>query len=297
MKQTLALVLMVFGLVGCATSADGVYIIKDGMKLMNRNHPSYAANIETNYKLLTLPRAEARPLSSSWVGDGFFHDGGKSFSSQAEINEHVLSECAKFYSQRCLISREGDRNVWAENKIAYQNSPEMIEILRQTQEERLAQEKSHKEKLERQIAYREARAKQAAAKREEQKAKILAGLKQRCDEYGFTGDANISACIQREAQHDKELAMQKYELQKTRVALQQAQSEAQSRVYAQSLLPVAEEEEDIPFLIKILGDVAMGVAEAYADPAFHRDVQQQKQINQLKANQNRDIFRDCRPNC
>ena len=31
---------------------------------------------------------------------------------------------------------------------------------------------------------------------EKTKQKILAGLKLRCEEYGFTGDANISACIQ-----------------------------------------------------------------------------------------------------
>ncbi|MDB4056422.1 hypothetical protein N9516_02890 [Gammaproteobacteria bacterium] len=180
-----------------------------------------------------------------------------------------------------------ESGTWAE--MPFEISPEMMEISAKIREEKLGQEKSDKEKLEQQTAYREARAKQAAAKREEQKAKILAGLKQRCEEYGFAGDVNISACIQREAQHDKELAMQKQELRETRVALQQAQSQAQSRAYAQSLPPVVEEEEDIPFLIKFLGDVATGVAEAYADPAFHRDVQQQKQINQLKANQKRCV--------
>tara|TARA_B110000483_G_C18021848_1_gene475312 strand:- start:48 stop:881 length:834 start_codon:yes stop_codon:yes gene_type:complete len=131
--------------------------------------------------------------------------------------------------------------------------------------------------------------KQDESRKQERKKKILADLKQRCNGYGFTGESNISACIQREAQHDKELAMQKYELEKTRIALQQAQSQAQSRAYVQSLPPVAEEEEEIPWLIKFLGDVAIGVAEGYADPAFHRDVQQQKEINQLKANQRRCV--------
>ena len=122
---------------------------------------------------------------------------------------------------------------------------------------------------------------------EKTKQKILAGLKLRCEEYGFTGDANISACIQREAQHDKELAMQKLELQKTRVALQKAQSEAQSRAYAQSLPPVVEEEEEIPWLIKFLGDVAIGVAEGYEHQATHPTPPAPKQ----------DIYRNCRPNC
>jgi len=146
-----------------------------------------------------------------------------------------------------------------------------------------------------------AKAKEQEARKKQQ---ILAGLKQRCSEYGFTGESNIAACIQREAQHDKELAMQKYELEKTRLALQQAKADAQSRtyqssIYAQNETPIEEKEEDLPFLIKFLGDVAIGVAEAYADPAFHRDVQQQKQINQLRANQNQnnDVFRNCRPNC
>ena len=129
--------------------------------------------------------------------------------------------------------------------------------------------------------------KMATRKREEEeterrKQNIIIGLTQRCEEYGFSGESNISACIQREAQHDKELALQRLELQ---------------RSYAQNVTEPVPEEEDLPFLVKFLGDVAMGVAENLADPNFHRNLQQQKEINQLKANQNRDIWRDCRPNC
>ena len=127
---------------------------------------------------------------------------------------------------------------------------------------------------------------------EKTKQKILAGLKLRCEEYGFTGDGNISACIQREAQHDKELAMQKYELQKTRLALQQAQSQAQSRAYAQSLPPVVEEEEDLPFLIKFLGDVAIGVAEQY--PAAVLEAQQKQDAYNRGVKQGRA---QAKPNC
>ena len=323
MKYTLALVLIIFGLVGCATNSDRGYTMVDGVKYLDRNHPNFAANIETNYTLLRLPKAEARAVNSLTVGDGFYHDGGKSFSGQSEINKHVLSECEKVTSQRCLIAREGDKNVWVENKMAFHNSPGMIEISRKVREERLAQEKREmyvddmtqrditRQDVKGKIGYCNAMyssnqqlrntclnqigfiepsiraeiAKQDASRNQERKKKILTDLKQRCDGYGFTGESNISACIQREAQHDKELAMQKYELEKTRLALQQAQA----RTYAQNVTEPVPEEEDLPFLIKFLGDVAMGVAEAYADPAFHRDVQQQKQINQLKANQRRCV--------
>ena len=135
----------------------------------------------------------------------------------------------------------------------------------------------------------------ARVKREEalEKELLISRLQKRCESYGFTGESNIAACIQREAQHDKELAIQKYELQKTRLALQQAQSNS----YAQSYIEPVEEDEDLPFLIKFLGEVAMGVAENLADPAVQQNIQQQQQINQLKANQNRDIYRNCKPNC
>ena len=123
---------------------------------------------------------------------------------------------------------------------------------------------------------------------ERQKAKILAGLKQRCEEYGFTGDGNISACIQREAQHDKELAMQRYELEKTRLALQQSQS----RAYAQSLPPVVEEEEEMPWLIKFLGDVAIGVAEQY--PAAVLEAQQKQDAYNRGVKKGRA---QAKPNC
>ena len=113
--------------------------------------------------------------------------------------------------------------------------------------------------------------------REKEKAKILADLKKRCEGYGFSGESNISACIQREAQHDKELAVQRYELKKTRLALQQAQS----RAYAQNVTEPVQKEEDLPFLIKFLGDVAVGVAEAYADPNRAMIENQQQQINNL----------------
>ena len=138
---------------------------------------------------------------------------------------------------------------------------------------------------------------QAAKKEEEQKIRIIIGLTQRCKEYGFTGESNISACIQREAQHDKELAMQKYELQKTRVALQHAQSQAQSRAYAQSLPPVVEEEEKLPWLIKFLGDVVMGVAEQY--PAAVLEAQQKQNAYNSGVKKGRAQGKpDCgQPNC
>ena len=48
--------------------------------------------------------------------------------------------------------------------------------------------------------------------------------------------------------------------------------------------PVAEveAEEELHWAVKFLGDVAMGVAENLADPQFHNNIRQQKEINRLK---------------
>ncbi|MDA9307184.1 hypothetical protein N9Q82_04255 [Gammaproteobacteria bacterium] len=306
MKHTLALVLMVFGIVGCATTIDTSTPRAQALMQEVRSDRLALERIEqaeltANSKSTLEKEEDINELISRINETTLAIKAIQEKATQEESTQKILAvaepttpyECAQRYIPVEELTK------------CYNALPDEVKILKKV--ERLAQETSDKEKsdkekrykemVEQQIAYREARAKEAeakrAAKREEQKVKILAGLKLRCEEYGFTGNANISACIQREAQHDKELAMQKQELQQelreTRVALQQAQSQAQSRVYAQSLPPVVEEEEDIPFLIKFLGDVAMGVAEAYADPAFHRDVQQQKQINQLKANQRRCV--------
>ena len=91
---------------------------------------------------------------------------------------------------------------------------------------------------------------------------IINQLKNRCASYGFDGDSNISACIQREAQHDKEMAIQELELQRARVALQKAQSQS----YVQ---PVAEvkAEEKLHWTVKFLGDIIKEYPEARAKAA------------------------------
>jgi len=299
MKHTLALVLMLFGIVGCATSDSSSQTI-DGEKIFNPLHPNYSKNINDYYQKLESPKAQAiaiRPnglVKTSAAGYTLrIIDGGAQYLSQKEVNSVVLNKCEEKFNLKCLIADEGGKNVWSDNQAVYQNTPIAIAA----REERTLREKAAAVRLAKRVEIIEAKKKRQEktriAQEELRKKEILVELNERCLKYGFTGASNISACVQREAQHDKELAIQRLELQRTKLALEQVQS----RVYAQNVTQSVEEEEDIPFLIKFLGDVAIGVAEAYADPAFHRDVQQQKEINQLKANQNRDIYRNCRPNC
>ena len=57
--------------------------------------------------------------------------------------------------------------------------------------------------------------------------RIIAELRERCVSYGFTGDNNIAACVQREAQHQLELAKLETE-SRERIKLVQQQSSNQS---------------------------------------------------------------------
>lgn len=291
--------------IGCANTWSGCRQSSHTVKTEYKN-----VDLEPNYNLVAYPKAEAMNLKTGEK----FHFGHSVVPSRCNIGDVGYKHCPKvfvqklcedLYASKCILSRFNDEIYYQsledyksqeESRLATREEEigvnvsycfkafESNEILKQSCLDKLNYIISDEQALK----IKE----QIALERKQEKEKILAELSQRCNEYGFTGESNISACIQREAQHDKELAMQKYELKKTRLALQQAQANSNSRNVIQPA-----QEEDLPFLIKFLGDVAMGVAENLADPNFHINLQQQQQINQLKANQNTDIFRDCRPNC
>jgi hypothetical protein len=307
MKHTLALVLMVCGVVGCASFAPSTKVIEvshnmevtSGDASTNETH-IWQTKIVKNYEDLTVGTDSDRAEAMSIETGEKFHIGnyplGFFYGNKHKLEPTLIKNCEKLFKSKCVttrtnIGRAGNPNA-GDPFFAIVVRPEVDTIfykdfedyqLRQANNElRQAQNKRTREiNLKNKLAREKRLAKESTRKEEEEKKRIIIGLTQRCAEYGFTGESNISACIQREAQHDKELAMQKYELQKTRVALQQAQSQAQS------LPPVVEEEEEAPWLIKFLGDVAIGVAEGYEHQAMHPTPPAPKQ----------DIFRNCRPNC
>ena len=276
MKHTLALVLMVLGLVGCSSttfnpSADH-WVSMPSTSLCFTYYSNYGVARDKTWRLTNYNRIineiDRRGISCKTFAK----------ASDKDWMRDWVNKNSNPYSSRLKYERdweEHSQKVLKEERLAKNE-------LRQAQNKR-----TREINLKNKLAREKRLAKESAIKEEEEKKRIIIGLTQRCEEYGFTGESNISACIQREAQHDKELAMQKYELQKTRVALQQAQSQAQSRAYAQSLPPVVEEEEKVPWLIKFLGDVAIGVAEGYEHQATHPAPPAPKQ----------DIYRNCRPNC
>lgn len=57
--------------------------------------------------------------------------------------------------------------------------------------------------------------------------RIIADLRERCVSYGFTGDNNIAACVQREAQHKLELAEKENESREIiKLAVQQSSNQS-----------------------------------------------------------------------
>ena len=309
MKHTLAVVVMVFGLVCCATltSDPNVPVAisfsdgSDGQCRLNNKRISFIANIPSTPMIrrsdddlrYSCNTSDGRLVSGSMPSSIDALKAGGNVLLDLGITD-ALTDKARNYPSILVIQvppitqeRKAEIKLLAEQKIIDDKEKAAARKVTLAKLAIAKKERAARQKI--QAANQEIEKKKKA---ERQKAQILAGLKQRCEEYGFTGDANISACVQREAQHDKELAMQKYELQKTRVALQHAQSQAQSRAYAQSLPPVVEEEEEMPWLIKFLGDVAIGVAEQY--PAAVLEAQQKQDAYNRGVKKGRA---QAKPNC
>jgi len=278
MNKNLLLILMGFGLIGCVSNTEtglqfgllNIEVSKESKYIWDTVLVKDYENLNKNY-----PRSEAIDIISGKK----FHIGHMKGSSEAEVVYSAKRFCGLIHNTTCVTSRIND-NILIRD---------LDDYLAQAGT-RAKKSKEYEAKIAKINANTEARAKLLEA---EKKQRTIAMLSKRCESYGFTGESNIAACIQREAQHDKELAIQKYELQKTRLALQKAQSNNYAQTYAEPI----QEDDDLPFLIKFLGEVAVEVAENLSDPTYIQLQQQQQQINQLKANQNRDIYRNCRPNC
>ena len=228
MKKLLALLLL-FGIVGC--SSKPFYTNDDGVKIYTEDNLETEAFLKSEYGLLLSPKALAKPIRSLTLWDNVYYAAGEYlvFTDQSQINQYTLTKCEKSFSERCLIAMEGNKIVWQTNLQKYKEN-----------------EKEENE-----------------AKDEAKRITLINALKKRCVSYGFSGDSNIAACIQREAQHDKEIAMQKLELQKTNAS-------------------DVEAEEELSWVVKFLGDVTKGVIKGLADPQNQNNKQQQEEINRLK---------------
>lgn len=193
-------------------------------------------------------KALARPVN---FGKGVKSGYGISRNAQSQemANKLAIADCEKTYG-KCLLFYEGNDSVWKSNQFEYAQAESKRrqeyanysqEALLERQRQRYIDEQKRKEE------------------EEEKRVAVLVALKERCIEYGFTGNNNIASCIQREAQHDFEIEQQKYQ-----VALLK-QELADQRLYASQNTQQVQvnESEEIPFWMEILGAFAEGAAEGY----------------------------------
>ena len=168
------------------------------------------------------------------------------------VNILAISRCERLIKSECVVSKSNDFRVVGED-IRYSNIKEVRD------------------------EYSIVFANRARAEIENQKkSAVIHALKERCISYGFTGDNNIAACVQREAQHDYEIEQKEYQLQL-----------AQRQTYAQQ--NIKQEAPETPWYLFILEAVAEGVEEGYKQKAL---------IQTMDARYaKKDIYRYCRPNC
>tara|TARA_B100001142_G_C14147952_1_gene583332 strand:+ start:119 stop:895 length:777 start_codon:yes stop_codon:yes gene_type:complete len=133
----------------------------------------------------------------------------------ADKNKKYSEEEYNEYIKACMliISRFD-----AERKETYEREQSEIN-------KRIILEGERKETYEKQQKQLELRLEE---ERRAERERIIADLRERCVSYGFTGDNNIAACVQREAQQKLELAEKENE-SRERIRLAEQQSRNQSR--------------------------------------------------------------------
>ena len=172
------------------------------------------------------------------------------------VNILAISRCERLIKSECVVSKSNDFRVVGED-IRYSNIKEVRD------------------------EYSIVFANRARAEIENQKkSAVIHALKERCISYGFTGDNNIAACVQREAQHDYEIEQKEYQLQL-----------AQHQLLAQQSQPKVAPE--VPWYLQALEAVALGLAEGIEEGYKQKALIQTMDARYAK----KDIWRYCRPNC
>ena len=249
MKHTLALVLIVLGIVGCATT-------------MNPSSPRAQA-------LMQEVRAERLAAQGQIsTGDYKTYCYDEYYGSSPQV-----SACAEIAAERLAANQKNELTL-----TSYLTTKNVVNLIQMRTAEIREREQQHIRNCMIEHAsdydsrieclgkeddslnqYYESIANHVQIVRQKQKTEILIALTQRCNSYEFTGDFTFSDCIKKEAERDRVLAVTRIET-------------SQKNTWASNV--AAPKEVRVPWLIKFLGDVVMGVAEEY--PAAVLEAQQRK---------------------
>lgn len=268
MKKLLALLLL-FGIVGCVSTLESTGFLDSRNTPIGCNdwngcrQSSHEVNvgyrnieIQKNFDLVAYPKAEAINIET-----GKKYHFGHSVSPDACNSGNVAFEhcpkefverlCEEVYGSKCILSRFNDE-IYYLSKDDYLNKK-----IKAAEDEKELQEAIKIEQEEKRLA-------------------VIHALKERCISYGFTGNNNIAACVQREAKHDYEIEQKEYELQLARQQLLAQQNQQQAA-------------PQVPWYLSILEGVAEGIAEGYKQQALIQTMDSRYE--------RKDIYRYCRPNC
>ena len=203
-----------------------------------------------------------------WTRNSFGYAG-----SQEIADSMAMGDCkydgdalAQRPPKPCVITRRGSTVIYASlEDYKVQNADFFRQQAEAAEQRRLNAEQQRRLNTEqqriRQAEYQRQRELRLEEERRAEKERMIAEMRERCASYGFSGDENIAACVQREAQHDLELAQQERALRlaQQRLANQSRQTQVQAQVV----------EEEVPWWMQFLADVVVGVAEGYEQNAIH----------------------------
>ena len=265
MKKLLALSLLI-GIYGCTSSPPKATVSIDEMKGQSVCVDILMQNIE---HIREYRECMEKFKNISSIED--YSENVREARLQSEKQIKLEEELLKAQTERIEISNSANIknrciNILAESIDDY---PMYLECMEKFEKEYAAEQMAEVNAL-------VASGRDYKKQQEEKRLAIIHALKERCISYGFTGNNNIAACVQREAKHDYEIEQKDYELELAR----------QQIIAQQNQQPVPTE---VPWYLSILEAVSEGIAEGYERKAL---------IQSLDARyQRKDIYRYCRPNC
>ena len=242
--KNLLIVLLGFGLVGCATtSVDSVSSNASYESLSF--HKAEAINTKTgetyfvgnvmtwepadkDNKSISIAKVRAIELCDNSINKKELLK--KYYPYPDAPSEYDLWRVPEVQWSKCKISR-------VNNEIYFNDLEEYKYI--QEEELRIA-----KEKRNRQYELELETLKQQELEQIQKKEQKLTELIVRCKGYGFTGESNIAACVQREVQHDLELAQQEQRLQQLENRIASASKPTNDKPFFLEVLSILAEEAE-----------------------------------------------------
>jgi hypothetical protein len=223
------IVLLGFGLVGCVSNSNNgsvsIFFYECSSQISSCSKVSSYKDMISNY------RAEAMDINT---GEKFYYGQQQDDDGDGVMSLNLKNRIVKICEQHGTVSYWGKKLsepnqcvlTRYNQKIFYKDLDDYnLYVAKQKQNE-----KERKSRL--------------IASQEKQKEQKLNELIVRCKGFGFTGESNIAACVQREVQHDLELAQQEQRLQQLENRIASASKPSNDKPFFLEVLSILAEEAE-----------------------------------------------------